>query len=566
MDLKKEQLKKKVLGATSVSEKELSKARKISKKEQKSLQEVLVEKSYVSEVELGQIIAEMLKVPFVNLREKKISEEILNVLPEEVARNQKVIPFKQDQEGLHVAMADPDNYQMKKWLEKKTGSEVVVHYATEGDISEAIGYYKRGYRKNFEEVIKKQIERAKREGMEPEDLPIKKTVNSLIEYAYANQASDIHIEPHGEKLIVRFRIDGILHDIVYLPPEIKNLVITRIKILSELRTDEHRAAQDGKFSYETEGESFDIRVSVVPITDGEKVAMRLLSENAQEYSLEDLGFQDRDLKKVNNAIKRPHGMILATGPTGSGKSTTLYSVLKVLNDPEVNISTIEDPVEYDVERVNQIQVNEATGLTFSQGLRTIVRQDPDIIMVGEIRDSETAEIAVNAAMTGHLVLSTLHTNDAPTAFPRLMEMGVKPFLVSSSVNLIIAQRLVRRVCKNCSEQYSLSPSQLETKYPSSFVESFQKYSDLNEEGELRLYKGRGCKVCGFSGYKGRIGIFEVLQISEKMKQLVMEEENATEIRKAALEEGDFNLMMKEGVKKAKQGITTIDEILRVTRG
>lgn len=565
MELKKEQLKRQILDSSSVSEKQYSKAQKLAQKEEKALQKVLVEKNFVSDRQLGQIIAEIKGIPYVNLREETISEEILSILPEEVARNQKVIPFKQDQDGLHVAMADPDNYQMKKWLEKKTGSQVIIHYATEQDINEAIGYYQKGYRKSFEEVIKKQIERAKREGMEPEDLPIKKTVDSLIEYAYANQASDIHIEPHGEKLIVRFRIDGILHDIVYLPPEIKDLIITRIKILSELRTDEHRAAQDGKFSYETGEESFDIRVSVVPITDGEKVAMRLLSENAQEYNLEDLGFQDRDLKKVNNAIKRPHGMILATGPTGSGKSTTLYSILKVLNDPEVNISTIEDPVEYDVERVNQIQVNEATGLTFAQGLRTIVRQDPDIIMVGEIRDSETAEIAVNAAMTGHLVLSTLHTNDAPTAFPRLMEMGVKPFLVASSVNLIVAQRLVRRICKNCIEEYSLSLSQLETKYPSSFVESFQKYSDLDKEGELRLHKGRGCRVCGFSGYKARIGIFEVLQISEKIKQLIMEEANASEIREAALAGEDFNLMMKDGVKKVEEGITTLDEILRVTR-
>lgn len=566
MELKTDQLKRRILESSSISEKQLSKAQKLAQKEEKKLRNVLVEKSFISDHKLGQIIAKLKEVPYVDLKDESISEEVLSVLPEEVARNQKVVPFKKDRDGLHIAMANPDNYQMKKWLEKKTGSKVVVHFATKRDISEAIGYYKKGYRNNFEEVIKKQIKKAKRRGMEPEDLPIKKTVNSLIEYAYANQASDIHIEPHGEKLIVRYRIDGILHDIVYLPPEIRDLVITRIKILAELRTDEHRAAQGGKFSYESEGESFDIRVSVVPITDGEKVAMRLLSENAQKYNLEDLGFLDQDLKKVNNAIKRPHGMILATGPTGSGKSTTLYSILKVLNDPEVNISTIEDPVEYDVERVNQIQVNEATGLTFAQGLRTIVRQDPDIIMVGEIRDSETADIAVNAAMTGHLVLSTLHTNDAPTAFPRLMEMGVKPFLVSSSVNLIIAQRLVRRVCKNCSQEYSLSLSQLKTKYPSSFVENFQKYSDLNEEEELSLHKGKGCKVCGFSGYKGRIGIFEVLEISERMKQLIMEEANSTEIRKAALEEGDFNLMMKDGVKKVKEGITTIDEILRVTRG
>jgi len=354
-------------------------------------------------------------------------------------------------------------------------------------------------------------------------------------------------------------------DIVRLPEEIHPRIVTRIKVLSKLRTDEHQAAQDGKIQWSApENSNFstqklDLRVSVVPSTDGEKIVMRLLSETSRQLSLEDLGFSVDDLTKVKEAYKKPHGMILATGPTGSGKTTTMYTILKLLNSREVNISTIEDPVEYDIEGITQIQVNKKTELTFAKGLRSLVRQDPDIILVGEIRDTETAEIATNAAMTGHLVLSTLHTNDSTTTMPRLTDMGIEPFLISSTINVVIAQRLVRKIHLKCRGSEEIDIETLERSFDKSFITKA-----FGDKKKIRVYKGQGCAICNHSGYEGRVGIYEVLALDDDIRKAIVEKQDASSIRKIAVENGMIT-MAQDGLEKVKQGVTTIDEIIRVTQ-
>ncbi len=384
----------------------------------------------------------------------------------------------------------------------------------------------------------------------------------LLQYGYENKASDIHIEPYEDKILVRFRVDGVLHDVLSIDKKMHDLILTRIKILSRMRTDEHRSAQDGKIRHRMGKEKVDIRVSIIPITEGEKVVMRLLSSKNRQFNLIDLGFSDSDFKKVKKAVKNPHGMILATGPTGSGKTTTLYAILKILNKRTVNIATIEDPVEYDMEGVNQIQVNEKTDLTFAKGLRSIVRQDPDIIMVGEIRDEETAGIAVNSALTGHLVLSTLHTNDAATTLPRLLDMDIEPFLVASTVNIIVAQRLVRKICQTCRGSYTLTLKEL--KLIEGIKEIKEAYKDKGYKNvkKLNFYKGAGCKVCGNTGYHGRIGIYEVLEMNEDIKDSILRRASSDEITKLAKKNG-MKTMLEEGVEKILNGETTIEEVFRV---
>jgi type IV pilus assembly protein PilB len=395
-----------------------------------------------------------------------------------------------------------------------------------------------------------------------EDLPIIKIVDKLLEFGYLSKASDVHIEPFEEETTIRFRIDGILHDIVLIPKQLNELIVTRLKILSRLRTDEHYAAQDGKLKFKYGQDRIDVRVSIVPVIHGEKVVMRLLSEKLRQFDLENLGFSKVNLEKIERNIKRPWGMILATGPTGSGKTTTLYSIIKKLNRREVNISTIEDPVEYDIEGVNQIQVNPKSDLTFATGLRSIVRQDPDIIMVGEIRDEVTAKIAVNSALTGHLVLSTLHTNDSATALPRLLDMGVQHFLVASTINIVVAQRLLRRICEKCKYKTAVDEKILSLlKYELS-PEIIKKYK--LDSPKTMFHFGKGCEFCQNTGYQGRIGIYEVLEMTDEIKELVMAKADASEIKKKAMEQGMLP-MIEDGLLKVLEGVTTIDELLRVTQ-
>ena len=380
-------------------------------------------------------------------------------------------------------------------------------------------------------------------------------VDSLIEYAYKAGASDIHVDPEEKKVRVRLRIDGILNDSFILPKEIQSEVITRVKVLSGLRTDEHQAAQDGRFRLKFKDDGFvDIRVSLAPTFYGEDCVMRLLSEKAEKFTLDSLGFAPKDIEKIERNMKKPYGMILATGPTGSGKTTTLYTILKTLNTKDVSIITIEDPIEYAIEGLEQIQVNARTGLTFANGLRSILRQDPNIVMVGEIRDEETAAIAVNAALTGHLLLSTIHTNDAPTTLPRLIDMKVEPFLIASTVNVAIGQRLVRRICAECKFEKKVTINDLEGLMGTFPVETLYK--------SKKFYQGKGCENCSGTGYRGRVGIHEVMEIDDEMRAAIVRKADATEIKHIA-EKNGMTSMIEDGFKKAIEGVTTIEEVLRV---
>jgi type IV pilus assembly protein PilB len=524
------------------------------------LGEVLVDKDLATDDQIGQLVAQNLGYQYVNLSKQAIDDAVLHIIPRIMAKSQQVIAFGREESGeVKLAMVNPDDLATINLIRKKTGEDLNIFYTTAGNIKNALVKYQKGIEEEFSSIIKESINEAAG-ASKAQDFPIIKIVDTIISYAYDNKTSDIHIEPGDDKTLVRFRIDGILHDIVELPKNIHDLVITRIKIMSQLRTDEHLAAQDGKLRFDLTDEHLDIRVSIVPVVGGEKIVMRLLSDNNRQFSLEDLGFSSHDLIKIKKEYSKPYGMILSTGPTGSGKTTTLYAILKILNKREINISTIEDPVEYDIDSVNQIQVNSKTGLTFANGLRSILRQDPDIIMVGEIRDEETADIAINSAMTGHLVLSTLHTNDAPTAMPRFLEMNIEPFLVASTVNIVVAQRLIRKICSNCVVSEEVALQDLAGKFSKEFVDSnFEKAKKT-----VRLYRGKGCKLCNSTGYRGRVGIFEVMPVSEPIRKLIMQRANADEIRAQAVSEG-MQTMIKDGVQKSLAGVTTLEEVLRATK-
>ncbi|MFH1012589.1 MAG: GspE/PulE family protein, partial [Candidatus Peregrinibacteria bacterium] len=484
-------------------------------------------------------------------------ETVLKLIPENIAKKQHAMAFQKTPEGIHVAMSNPEDLTLLHMLQKSVGAVLIPHYATPRDIAENMYRYQREIEQEFSKLIKEQ---AKEVAFgQAKDSAVVKLVDLLLTHGYKKKASDIHIDPKTDNTIIRFRMDGVMHDIVSVPKNIHDMVITRIKVMSRLRTDEHQAPQDGKISFDLGGERADIRVSIVPTTKGENVVMRLLSEKSRELNLDDLGFSETDYKKVNDSIKKPWGMILVTGPTGSGKTTTLYAVLKILNTTEVNIATIEDPVEYNIDGITQIQTNSKAQLTFATGLRSIVRQDPDIIMVGEIRDTETASIAVNSAMTGHLVLSTLHTNDAATTLPRLRDMEIEPFLITSTINIIIAQRLVRRICQRCIESYETDLGELQNKFPLSVLEKLSRHHE-----SVLIYKGKGCNLCRNTGFAGRVGIYEVLEVTDTIRELIMKNANAETIKKKAIEEG-MTTMFDDAMEKVLNGLTTIEELLRVVK-
>lgn len=520
------------------------------------LDEVMVDKGVVTDQKLGELVAEFLKVPFISLGRMQIPQQVFAIVPERLARKQKIIAFARDESGVKVAMADPTRVDLVEMLAKKTGTKILPHLATQQDIFNVLRSYEKDLQGAVDDLLKEEAWSAR---SALEDPPVAKIVDLLIDTAYQERASDIHIEPEETDCLVRFRVDGMLHDVLTVPKYLHDRIITRIKVQSSLRTDEHLSAQDGKMRMQLEEEILDIRVSIVPIASGEKSVLRLLSSRSREYSFSDLGMNDADLKKVQEAYSRSYGMILSTGPTGSGKTTSIYSVLKVLNTREKNITTIEDPVEYRIKGANQIQVNVKTNLTFANGLRSILRQDPNIIFVGEIRDSETAGIAVNAALTGHLVLSTLHTNDAATAIPRLTDMKVEPFLVASTVNIIVAQRLVRQVCSQCKEEMSVEWEEFAKNFP---PESLKVVFGTNHK--VKMFKGRGCRACRNTGYSGRVGLFEVLAVTKEIRKLVTQKADSDVILKKAIEEG-MRTMLQDGLDKINRGVTTIEEVLRVTK-
>jgi len=525
-----------------------------------SLSGTLLDRDLISDENLGMLVADILKVPFARLGKMAMQREVLQVLSEEMCRARRVIAFDRDGEGTHVAMVNPDDLATLALIKKKISGPIKLFYATERDILFALFSYQREPVEVFEEMINKSREELK--GVKGSEAPIINIVDTMMVFAYQSRASDVHIEPYEEYTQFRFRVDGVLSDIIRLPKDLEDQIISRIKIISNLPTDEHASALDGKFTFEVSGvEEVDVRVSILPTTHGERVVMRLLASNMRQYALLDLGFSESDVEKVREAYTKPYGMILSTGPTGSGKTTTMYAFMKILNKRNVNIMTIEDPVEYQIKGVNQIQVNPKTDLTFAAGLKSIVRQDPNVILVGEIRDEETAGIAVNAALTGHLVLSTLHTNDAATTFPRMLDMGIEPFLLASSVNMVVAQRLVRKICMNCRVSMIISPEDLKADFS---IDLLKK--SLEKEGKgMRVYSGKGCEVCKHTGYLGRVGIYEVMPMTENVKEAVVSKKDADTIKKIAVKDG-MRTMIEDGLEKVKLGVTTVDELLRVIKG
>jgi len=562
MHITESKLKELLVQSSLVTEADFNLAVKEAGEQKKELVSLLVEKDLIRDSQLGQLIAGEINVPFVNFQQEKIDEQVLNLIPELVARNKGIIAFARDNEGIKVGMTNPEDLEIIHLLEKQFGDKVIPFYATERDLLDSLTLYKSSLQEEFNKVLAEINDKKKTK--EEHDSMFIKLVDLLLEYGYQNKASDIHIEPYVRKVQVRFRIDGIMHDVLEIPKNLSEFIIARIKILAKMRTDEHRSAQDGKLNFKSGENKIDVRVSIVPVTQGENLVLRILSDKNRRFSLNDLGIGEKDLVKINKAIKNPHGMILVTGPTGSGKTTTLYAVLKILNRREVHIATIEDPVEYDIEGVSQIQVDAKTNLTFAKGLRAIVRQDPDIIMVGEIRDEETAGIAVNSALTGHLVLSTLHTNDAPTSLPRLLDMGIEPFLVASTVNVVVAQRLVRVICEKCRSTYTITEEEKRIiKNDPNLLKYFQDKGHKNLD-KLTFYKGDGCKVCSNTGYSGRLGVFEILELTDDVREQIIKRASSGEIMKAARNNG-MTTMMEDGIEKVFNGITTFSEVFRVTQ-
>ena len=567
MIVKDEQLKEFLLDSGMVSREDIENADK--KKEKKSFGEMLVSEGKISEDDLRRTQAYILGIPFVDLKKQKLDYEILSMIPEPIARKHNIVAFKKTTTGLEVAMLDTEDLEAIDFVKKKVGLRILPRLTDKDSIKEALMQYQKSLKAEFGDIIQKEAitlktiteddeeESAKDLKKLAEDLPVVKIVDTLLNHAIIQGASDIHIEPMETQVVIRYRIDGILHDAMTLP---KNVAPGKL--------DEKRLPQDGRFKIETPDQKVSFRVSTLPTYYGEKTVMRLLRESASEYTLEGLGFHGKGLEHIHWATKQKTGLILTTGPTGSGKTTTLYTVLDILNTPDVNISTVEDPIEYQMPRVNQTQVKSDIGLTFSAGLRSLVRQDPDIIMVGEIRDTETATLAVNAALTGHLVLSTLHTNSAAGAMPRLAEMDIEPFLIVSTVKVIIAQRLVRKVCSEGKEKYILTSDELKSLEDN--VDMDRVLRLLKEEkivkkdadwSTIPFYRAKKTPECE-DGYKGRIGIHEELKISPAISELIMKEAISDEIEEQAKKEG-MTTMIEDGFFKAAQGVTTIEEVLRV---
>ena len=584
MEIDEEQLKKFILESKLVSHADLDEAVKKAQEKNQKFGDMLLSDGKISETDLRRMEAFVLGIPFVNLDNQKIDISVLSLIPEPIARNHNIIAYKKTEIGLEVAMLDVDDISAIDFIKKRSGLRVLPRLTDTVSIKSALVQYRRSLQVEFDSIIQKENsviksiskEDAQNQGGEKseeelkemaEDLPVVKIVDSLIFHAILQNTSDIHIEPGEFELTVRYRIDGILHDAMILDKNAAPGITARIKVLSNLKLDEKRLPQDGRFKIDQNGEKISFRVSTLPTYFGEKTVIRILKESSHGISLETSGFHGEGLERIHESLKQKIGMVLATGPTGSGKTTTLYTMLDILNRPEVNISTIEDPIEYQMPRINQTQVRSEIGMTFANGLRTLLRQDPDIIMVGEIRDTETAELAVNASLTGHLVLSTIHTNSAAGAIPRLIDMGVEPFLLISTIKTIIAQRLVRRLISN-KEKYFLSNAEL--KDLGKLINLDRVLLQLKNENiigkedtwaEVPFYKADN-EGDSSDGYKGRVGIHEVLKVTASIKDLIIKGSSQDEIEVQAKKEG-MSTMLEDGILKAVQGFTSLEEVLRV---
>lgn len=579
MQIDEEVLKKSILSSNLIFKNDLEDLIKLAQEKKQKLSDVLLSSGKLAEADLRRMEAYVLGIPYVSLEKEKIDISILSLIPEPVARNYNIIAYKKTDTTLEVAMLDADDLPVIDFIKKKSGLKILPRLSDSASIKSALVQYRKSLQAEFTNIINKESKSlvlAKEDGVEKsekelkemaDDLPIIKIVDSIIFHAILQGVSDIHIEPAENELIVRYRIDGLLHDAMILDKNAASGIIARIKVLSNLKLDEKRLPQDGRFKIDQNGDKVSFRVSTLPIFYGEKIVIRILKETSHGFSIEGLGFHGEAFERIHDALKQRIGMLLATGPTGSGKTTTLYTMLDILNKPEVNISTVEDPIEYQMPRVNQTQVKPEIGMTFANGLRSLLRQDPDIVMVGEIRDGETASLAVNASLTGHLVLSTIHTNSAAGAIPRLVDMGVLPFLIVSTVKTIIAQRLVRKLVAS-KEKYFLSDAE---------ITNLGKVIDLDRMlGFLQLEnivdKKMTWKEIPFykavkndesaDGYQGRVGIHEVLKVTNSIKELISKGASADEIEKQAKEEGMMTIL-EDGVFQAALGMTTIEEVFRV---
>lgn len=594
-------VEKLLIDAGKATAPQLKPLREQGKTENHNLQQVVIANGIINEKDLTKLYAKEIDVPFIDLNPKEIKREILTLIPEKVAKQYKAVLFGvQDDGSKLLAMENPDDIQALSLLQKQLGANLKVHISPASVIESSLDQYHSGDSTELTKVLTSEEEEPEETTEEvneedvAEDSPIAQTVNLIIEYAIKAGASDIHIEPRDNHVLIRYRVDGILKEANKLPKKVLNSLVSRIKILSNLKIDEKRVPQDGRFKIQVGSGVFALRVSTLPITEGEKVVMRILSESSKPATLEELGYWGSALKTINDAIVQPHGMILVTGPTGSGKSTSLFSTLSLLNRPSVNISTIEDPVEYKIPGANQTQVNPKAGMTFAAGLRALLRQDPNVIMVGEIRDSETAELGVQAALTGHLVFATLHTNNAATCLPRLLDMAIEPFLIASTVRAVVGQRLVRRLCVDCRESYTPDATELKKIgeiFHTSEPTEMKKIHELEKaaldggigksnsskkaanEDNLstapdkisRLWRAnqKGCDSCGHTGYKGRVGIYEVLGNSNEVQKLIVANGTSEQIQDEAIKAGMITMQV-DGFIKALRGQTSIEEILRVT--
>lgn len=596
MHVEPQQLTAFLLDGGLVKQDQLDEALKEAEKSGKKLDEILVAKNLVTQEQLIKLKAYILGIPFVNLEKENVPADILQIIPEPIARKSNIVAFRRNGLNLEVAMTDPEDIQTIEFIHKKANLNILPRLTNAASIAAILTQYQKSMEQEFSSLFGSQGEEAGKEGeqltelegkiisgpvedeaqtgkkteelaKEAEDLPVIKIVDSLLHHSIIQEASDIHIEPTEKDVVVRYRIDGILHDAMILPKKLQDGIVARIKVLSNLRLDEHRLPQDGRFKIEGGGYKISFRVSLIPVYDGEKIVMRLLREEGHSNTLETLGISGEALERIHRAIRKPSGMFLVTGPTGSGKTTTLYTALEILNTPDVNISTIEDPVEYRMPRVNQTQVKPTIGLTFAAGLRSLLRQDPNIIMVGEIRDTETASLAINAALTGHLVLSTLHTNSAAGALPRFIDMGVEPFLIASTTNAILAQRLVRKLCPE-KEKYHLSKEQIKNLTAlfntDEILEVMKREKAIPPSATwetIDFYKPKLTKDHP-SGYKGRVGIYEVLEVSDTIKDMILKKADFMEIERAAKKNGMVT-MIEDAFCKAALGYTSLEEILRV---
>ncbi len=538
-----------------------------SLKNNQPIDQFLLEHSEIPHDVILKTKAQIMEVPYIDIAQAAVDPQALTHIPESVARRYSILPyqFNVKEDSILVATTDPLNLTLADFLEKKTGKKIIFSLTVSEDLEKAINLsYTQGLSPEVKEALKEVVPQELKtqtsiQSPTIREAPIAKIVNTILEFAVKSRASDIHIEPQETKTIVRYRIDGILQEKLSLPRTIHDSLLSRIKILSEMKIDEHRIPQDGRFEYKIGIKEIDLRVSTLPTVNGEKVEMRLLEKTGGLPSLTELGLRGTELKALEETITRPYGIILVTGPTGSGKTTTLYSILSRLNKPSLNIVTIEDPVEYHIGGINQVQINPQAGLTFATGLRAFLRQDPNIILVGEIRDKETTQLAIQAALTGHLVFSTLHTNNAATAIPRMIDLGGEPFLIATVLITSIAQRIVRKVCSFCKQTYD-SPPEIEQDIKLMLGDLLPKV--YRDGQKIKLTKGAGCDECGRTGYLGRIAIFEVLKITPAINRMILQESTAKEIETQARKEGMIN-MKQDGYLKALDGITTIEEILRV---